>query len=89
MHELTSLGQTVGALLKERKQTIAEQIRSAAIRAVEIVLGARGRRIDNTSFRINGEFTPDIGAADALPGVLRPGIVAELAGTRNRVKGPD
>src|SRR6185295_3295243 len=52
--------------------------------------GIAGREIQETELGIDGRRLPDRGAA-VLPRVvvLRPRLVTRLAGTRNRVEGPD
>ncbi len=37
---------------------------------------------------VDADPAPGVGSAHGLPGVLRPGVVAELAGPRDRVEGP-
>src|SRR5215212_6421114 len=68
---------------------IAEQICPFAIAAVEVVLRAARRYIDDAALLVDRLLTPVVGAADGLPGVGRPGVVAELPGPRHGVKGPD
>src|SRR5205823_4503921 len=38
---------------------------------------------------VDRDFTPGVRAAGGLPGVLRPGLVPELAGARDGVEGPE
>ena len=40
-------------------------------------------------FSSSGHSAPGIRAADSLPCVLRPGVIAEFTGMRHGVKGPD
>ena len=72
----------------QRQQAVGEQIRAVAIDAVEIVLRARrwARRRCRASRRPTSRS--NVGAAHGLPCILRPGVVSELAGMRNGVKGP-
>src|SRR5260370_25402327 len=72
----------------EREEAVAEEIGAEAVCAVEIVLGAGGGRVEDAAFGVERHFAPDVGAADGLPRVLRPRLVAELAGMRDGVKGP-
>src|SRR5262249_29168185 len=64
----------------EGQQAIAKEIRAFAVDSVEVVLGTGGRRVDDAALLIDGELAPHIGAADALPRIFRPRVVAELAG---------
>src|SRR5262249_18219854 len=72
----------------ERKKCVGEKVRARSVDTVKIVLGARGRRINNAASLVEGEFTPDITSADNLPGVWRPGTVAEPSRMRNGVESP-
>src|SRR5690606_12232002 len=73
----------------ERDETVAEQIRADAIRAV-IVVGRRAERdIDDAALDVERHLAPRVDAADVEPGVLRPRVVAELAGLRTSVESPD
>ena len=73
----------------EGQQAIGEEVRAVAVGAIEIVFGAGGGRVQDAAFFVERKFAPDVGAADSLPGVLGPGVVAELARVRDGVKGPD
>ena len=72
----------------EREERIGEQIGAFAIGAIEVVLRAGGRRVDDTARFVDRKLAPDIGAADGLPRIGRPGVVAEFTWMRDRVKGP-
>src|ERR1039458_4825604 len=67
----------------------SEQVGPGAVGAIEVVFGARRGRVDDAAFLVDGKLAPNIGAADGLPCVFRPGVVTELAGMWNRVEGPD
>ena len=55
-----------------------------------VVVGRRaGGEVGDAALGIDADLTPDIGAADVLVGLLRPGVVAELARMRNRTEAPD
>ena len=73
----------------EREQAVAEQVRADAVGAVEIVGRRAGREVGDAALLVDGDLAPGVGAADVLPGVLRPGVVAELARMRNGVERPD
>ena len=73
----------------QRQQTIAEEVRPAAVRAVEVILRACSWRVNNTPLLIDGKLAPHIRSADAFPGVLRPSVITEFTRTGNRMKGPD
>src|SRR5436309_10382229 len=69
-------------------QTVAVQIVAGAMAAVEI-----GRRIFHWQVRearffVSRDLRPDTGIAVDRPRFVLPGVVAELARTRNRVEGP-
>ena len=70
------------------EQGIAEQIGAFPVGAVEVVLRARRWRVYNAALLVEGELPPDIRPAHALPCILRPRIIPELARTWNRVKRP-
>ncbi len=72
----------------QREQAVAEQVRPPAIGAVKVVLRARRRRKDDATLLVDRKFAPHVRSAHALPRVLWPGLIAELAGTWNRVEGP-
>src|SRR5215467_14758751 len=67
-----------------------EQIVAFAHDAVVVGTGITGSKIQEPKLRIDGRRVPD-GCPAVLPEVvvLRPRLVAELTGTRDRVKGPD
>ena len=72
----------------EREQAVAEEIRADAVRAVVVVGRRRNREIGDAALRIERDLAPHIDAARVLPGILGPGVVAELARLRNGVEGP-
>src|SRR5215212_4556305 len=87
MHRL-EMPQALAGPSVERDQTVAEQIRPDAVGAIVIVSRRADRQVDDATFLIDAHLTPDIDAADVFVGVLWPGVVAKLAGLRNRVKHP-
>src|SRR5581483_10725542 len=87
MHELV-MPQAFASSGVESKYAIAEKIRADPIRAVKIVSRGAEREIGDAALFINRDLAPRVRAADVLPCVGRPRIVAEFAGMRNRVKRP-
>src|SRR5262249_20775964 len=72
----------------QRQHTIAEQVVALAIAAIG-VSGWRGERAKyHTPFMVHAENGPRIHTPTVLPGLALPGVIAELAGTGNRVKSP-
>ena len=55
---------------------------------VEVVGGRPERNVDDAAPRVDGHLAPVVDAADVFPGILRPGVVAELTGPRHRVERP-
>ena len=87
MHELLVPQALAGARI-EGQQAVAEQVGADAVAAVEIERRRSGREVDDAARHVDRDLAPGVGAADVLPGVLRPGVVAELARTRNGVERP-
>ena len=88
MHGLEMPEPFAGARV-ERQQAVGEEIRAVPIRAVEIVGRRSGRDVDDAALLVDRHRAPVVRAAGVLVGVLRPGLVAELAGHRDGVKLPD
>src|SRR5262245_55890664 len=72
----------------ERQHAIRVQIVALAVSAVQLVLARSGGHVDDSPLYIDGDFSPHIDAAHVLVGVLWPGVVAELARSRNRMEHP-
>ena len=72
----------------EREERVGEQVVAGTVGAVEIGRGGAGGDEDESTFYIDCHSRPVVGAARVGPGVLRPGVVAVLAGTRNGVERP-
>src|SRR5438876_12081962 len=87
MHHLEMPQALAGAGI-ERQQAVAEEIGAAAIGAIEVVLRARRGGVDDAALFVDREFAPDIRSADALPRILGPSVIPELAGARNGVESP-
>ena len=73
----------------ERDDAVSEEIGAFPVPSIEVVLGASGRDVDDAALLVDRLLCPVVGAADGFPRVLGPGVVAELAGPRDGVKGPD
>src|SRR5689334_17989658 len=87
MHELV-MPQPAPCRRIEREQTIGEEVCAFAIAAPEIK-GCRpcGQK-DDAAPRVYADAAPRIRAADALPRIFRPRVIAVFAGPRNRMKYP-
>ena len=81
--------QPLAGLRVEREQAVGEEVLADPIRAVEVVVRRAGRHVDDAALFVDRKRAPVVGAADVLVRLLRPGVVAELAGQRNRVELPD
>ena len=87
MHRLEVPEPLAGARV-EREEAVGEEILADAIRAVEVVVRRSGRDVDDAAFFVDRHRAPVVHAADVLVGLLRPRVVAELAGQRHRVELP-
>src|SRR5262249_8513865 len=56
----------------ERQDAVAIQVVARPIAAVEVVLAARGRHIDDAPRRVDRQFRPVVGAADLGAPIRRP-----------------
>ena len=72
----------------EAEDGVREQVVAVPVAAVEIVGGGSRRGEDETALLVEGDAGPGVGAAGVFPGVLRPRLVAELAGVRDGVERP-
>ncbi len=75
----------------ERDQRIAEQVVAMPVGAVEVLVAhaARGQRHEHhAARRVERHAGPVVGPHRALPGVLRPALVALLAGVGNGMEDP-
>ena len=66
-----------------------EEVLADAVGAVVVEGRRAGGEVGDAALVVDAEFAPGVGAADVLPGVLRPGFVAEFAGVRHGVELPD
>ena len=57
--------------------------------AVEVRRRRFHRQVDEAELFVDADLRPDAGVAVDRPRVVLPGVVAELAGTRNRVERPE
>ena len=57
--------------------------------AVEVVGRRADRQVDVAELLVGAHRRPDVGVAGFLPGILLPGLVAELARLRDGVEGPE
>ena len=72
----------------KRHQRIAEQSRTLAIRAVEIVRRRADGQEHHSALSVHAHDGPDIRAGAVLPGIVLPSLVPHLARSRNRVEAP-
>src|SRR5438132_393348 len=72
----------------EGKETISKQIVSHPIGSIEVKSSRTRRNEYQTSFFIEAYPAPTVGSPTILPGVPGPGVVTQLAGVRDGVKGP-
>ena len=87
VHELEVPAVPAGARV-ERDEGRAEQVAAGAIGAVEVIRGRAERDVDDAATRVDRHLGPVVHAANVLPRLLRPRVVAELPGPRHGVKGP-
>ena len=66
----------------------ANRLSPCRLRAVEVVRGRAGRRVDEAAPLVERHARPRVGAAAVLPRVLRPRLVAGLARVRDGVERP-
>src|SRR5579864_9617425 len=69
-------------------QTICEQVVAYAIGAIEIGRGRACRNVDDSTLTIKRHAGPVVSGTARLPGIFRPGVVAEFSRVRNSVKRP-
>ena len=87
VHDLEVPHALAGARV-ERDQRVRVEVAADAIGAVVVVGRRAGREVGDAAARVDRDLAPGVGAADVLPGVLRPRLVALLAGMRHRVERP-
>ncbi len=67
----------------------AEEVRARPVGAIVVVGRRPGREVGDPARGVDRNLSPRVRAADVLVGVLRPGVVAELARMRDRSEPPD
>ena len=87
VHDLVVPHALAGARV-ERDQAVRVEVAADAIGAVVVVGRRAGREVGDAAARVDRDLAPRVGAADVLPGVLGPRLVALLAGMRHRVERP-
>ena len=70
-------------------QRIPEQIVAGPVAAIDVLGGIFDRQIDEAEVLVDRNLRPHAGIAVDGPRLVLPGVVAELAGTRNRVERPE
>ena len=68
---------------------VREEVVAGAVGAVEVVVGGPQRHVQDAALLVDGEERPGVGAADAAPRAVEPGVVAELPRMGHGVKRPD
>src|SRR6185295_4510679 len=63
--------------------------RAGTTASVEVVARCAERHVDEAALGIERHRRPRVGMAVEAPRIVLPGVVAELAGLRNRVERPD
>jgi hypothetical protein len=72
----------------ESQQTVAEQVGSDAVRAIEIVGGRTEREVGDAAFFVDRNLTPGIHGAGIFPGVGGPSLIPKFSGLRDGVERP-
>src|SRR5215203_1746856 len=72
-----------------RDDAFGKQIIARTIAAVFVDGRRFDREVRQTGDRVDRNLGPDTGVAAPFPRAVFPGVVAELAGPRNRVEAPD
>ena len=72
----------------QHQQAVRVEVVALAVAAPEVERRRSGRQEDQAALDVDGDAAPRVGAADALPGIGRPGLVARLARLRDGVERP-
>jgi hypothetical protein len=72
----------------ERDHRVGEEIVAVPVAAVKIEGGRAGRYEDQSALDIDRRAAPRIRATAVVPGILRPGLVAEFSGPGHGVEAP-
>ena len=78
----------LAGLCVQRHDALAEETVARLVAAPEVVGCALDGEIDHAQLGIGRHHRPDGCCAKVLPAVILPRVVAEFAGARNRVEGP-
>ena len=73
----------------DRHQTLGEQVVPGTLAPVVVVRGHLHGQIRHSQLFIDRNLRPHAGVAAVGPGILLPRVVAELAGSRDRVEDPE
>ena len=87
MHELEVPDPLAGGGV-EADEALGEQVVSGAVAAIGVVGGRFDRQVDVPQLQVGGHRRPDTRVAGIGPGVVLPGVVAELTCHRDGVKDP-
>ena len=87
MHHLV-VPDALPCLHVERDETGGKQVVAGTEPTVDVLCGAVGRHVDDAAFGIGGERRPRRDVAGRAPGVVLPGLMADLAGPRNHMELP-
>ena len=72
----------------EADDAVREQVVALAVAAIEVVRRGAHRQVDVAELQVGGHRRPDVGPADPFGCAVFPGRVAELAGARHGMEGP-
>ncbi len=78
----------LAGLQVDAHQAVAVQVVAEAMTAVEVRRRILDRQVDEAEFFVHRDLRPHAGVAVVRPRLLLPRVVAEFAGTRNRVERP-
>src|ERR1700733_3592359 len=73
----------------ECQEAVTEETGAGTIRAIKIIGWRSQRNVRDSALFVDRHPAPVVGAANILPGIFRPGIVAKLPGMGNGMKDPD
>src|SRR4051812_40381921 len=72
----------------QRNQAVCKQVVAGSVRAVKVKRRRSCWNKHDPSLLIESDTRPGICAAEILPSICRPSLIAELTGMRYRVKRP-
>ncbi len=73
----------------EADEAAGEQVVAGSVAAVKVARRRFDRQVEVAELFVSGKWRPHGRVAGVRPGIVQPGVVAELAGLRNRVKRPE